>query len=172
MDAELRVLGAQRPGAWVTIRTRLAGRQILRGRWETGASGAEGKGPPGQNGGRQDEALPVLGGPQGIQRGMMGTQAGGMVGTGGSDSATQMDATSGQAASPPTKPQQPHQQPETQLLGNHRLLCTDRTAQTRLPTCQGRALPLATMGQSQREKQKRKPDKQFPYPTFSTFNYF
>lgn len=75
----------------------------MRGCWETGASGAEGKGPPGQNGGRQDEALPVLGGPQGIQRGMMGTQAGGMVGTGGSDSAILMDVTSGQAA--------PHPQP-------------------------------------------------------------
>lgn len=36
----------------------------------------------------------------------------------------------------------------------------------------GGALPLATAGQSQWEKQKRKPDKQFPYPTFSTFNYF
>lgn len=151
--------------------------------WETGAGGHEGTQDRREGGSWGSLGCP--GGTTGhpfLQRGMTGNQAGGVwrdrrVRLSHSDGCYVRSGRPRIHPRPPTLqplyPQQPHQQPENHLMGNPKAPPSyECTAQTRPRTCRGRALLLTTTGQSQWEKQKRKPDKQFPYPTFSTFNYF
>lgn len=97
--------------------------------WETGAGGHEGTGTPGQKGGSWG-SLGFPGGTTGhpfLQRGMTGNQAGGVL----RDRRVRLSHSDGRYVRsgrprihprPPTLqplyPQQPHQQPETHLLGN------------------------------------------------------